>query len=46
MQSGMGFAAALSICVFPFIPGDLAKMLIVIAIAPQIRRRLDMAGKA
>lgn len=46
MQSGMVFAAALSICVFPFIPGDLAKMLIVIAIAPQIRRRLDMAGKA
>ena len=45
VQSGTGFAAALSICVFPFIPGDLVKMLIVIAIAPQIRRRLDMAKK-
>lgn len=42
LQSGSTPAAALSICVFPFIPGDVIKMLIVILIAPKIREKIDM----
>ncbi|MGN0665615.1 MAG: biotin transporter BioY [Huintestinicola sp.] len=41
-QSGTALTAALSICVFPFIPGDLMKMIIVILFAPTIREKLDM----
>ena len=36
--------AALSLCVFPFIPGDLAKMAAAMAVGPLIRRRLVQAG--
>ena len=36
--------AALSLCVFPFIPGDLAKMAVAMAVGPLIRRRLVQAG--
>lgn len=45
LQSGTAAAAALSICVFPFIPGDLIKMLIAISFAPKIREKLDMVKK-
>lgn len=45
LQSGTDAAAALSICVIPFIPGDLIKMIIAITIAPEIRKRLDKSGK-
>ena len=44
VQSKTAVYAALSICVFPFIPGDLIKMIIAIAIAPEIRKRLDRAS--
>lgn len=46
LQSGTASAAALSICVFPFIPGDLIKMLIAISFAPKIREKLDMVKKS
>lgn len=41
LQSGTPVMSALSICVFPFIPGDLIKIIIAIAIAPIIRERID-----
>lgn len=37
-------AAALGICVFPFIPGDIAKIIIAITIGSMIRKRLHNAG--
>ena len=36
--------AALSLCVFPFIPGDLVKMAVAMTAGPLIRRRLVQAG--
>ncbi len=45
-QSGSGLAAALSLCVFPFIPVDLVKMIIASIAAPEIRKRLDKAKKS
>ena len=41
LQSGTAVFTALSICVFPFIPGDLIKMIISIVIAPKIREKID-----
>lgn len=41
LQSGTPVIAALSICVFPFIPGDLIKMIIAIFVATKIREKLD-----
>ena len=37
-------AAALSMCVFPFIPGDLAKIIIAAVFGPMIRGRLQQAN--
>lgn len=45
LQSGMEVYAALSVCVIPFIPGDLIKIAIAIMIAPEIRKRLDAASR-
>ena len=36
--------AALSLCVLPFIPGDLVKMVAAMAVGPLLRRRLVQAG--
>lgn len=41
LQSGTNVTAALSICVIPFIPGDLIKMIIAVTVAPKIRKQLD-----
>ena len=41
LQSGTPVMSALSICVFPFIPGDLIKIVIAFVIAPIIRERID-----
>lgn len=46
LQSGTNAAAALSLCVIPFIPVDLIKMIITIIAAPKIRKQLDKARKA
>ncbi len=37
------FVAALGICVIPFIPGDIAKMLLAVAVAPQLQHRIKLA---
>ena len=39
-QSGYTVAAALAVCVIPFIPADLIKIVIVTIIGPMIRKRL------
>ena len=44
VQAGKSLAAALSVCVFPFIPGDLAKMVAALIVGPIIRERLIQAG--
>ena len=44
VQAGKSLVAALSVCVFPFIPGDLAKMAAALAVGPVIRERLVRAG--
>ncbi|MCD8039549.1 MAG: biotin transporter BioY [Lachnospiraceae bacterium] len=43
-QGGMTFYAALAAGVIPFIPGDLAKIVIAMLAGPQIRKRLRKAG--
>lgn len=43
-QTHISASAAIAMGVIPFIPGDLAKMLIAILIGPQIRRRLIKAN--
>ncbi len=44
VQAGKSLAAALSVCVFPFIPGDLAKMAVAMVLGPMVRERLVRAG--
>ncbi len=41
--SKMGFAAALAICVYPFLIGDLIKMILCIVIGPVLRSQLRKA---
>lgn len=43
-QAGITFYAALWAGVIPFLPGDLAKIIITLLVAPQIRIRLKKAG--
>ena len=43
-QANLTFNATLSIGVLPFIPGDIAKMVIASLIGPQIKKRLISAG--
>ena len=43
-QAHMTFYAALAAGVIPFIPGDIAKMLIAALAGPQIRKQLVRAG--
>ena len=43
-QAHMGFAAALGAGVIPFIPGDLAKIIIALIAGPIIRKQLKRAG--
>ena len=42
-QAGYTVSAALAVCVFPFIPADLIKMLIAMTIGPEIRQRMGSA---
>lgn len=39
-------APALAACVIPFLPGDLIKILVSLAVGPLLRSRLDQAGLA
>lgn len=42
-QGGMGIAQALAAGVFPFIPGDLIKMIVALLLGPQIEKQLKRA---
>lgn len=44
LQAGLSFKAALGAGVIPFIPGDLAKILIALLVAPEIVKRLRASG--
>lgn len=44
VQAGKTVAVALGACVFPFIPGDLAKMVVALVLGPVLRERLVRAG--
>ena len=44
LQSGTPVGAALSACVIPFIPGDLLKIVLVLAFGPMLRHQLVKAG--
>ena len=41
---GKALAAALALCVFPFLLGDATKMAVSIAFGPMIRARMEKAG--
>ena len=43
-SAGVPAMAALGACVVPFIPFDLGKMLLAMAVGPLLRRRLEQAG--
>ncbi len=43
-QAESDLLPALTMCVFPFIPGDLVKMVVAIAVGPMLRNRLKKAG--
>ena len=43
VQASYSVGAALAVCVIPFVPFDLAKGIIAIAVGPQIRRALKKA---
>lgn len=43
-QAHLSFYAALGAGVIPFIPGDIAKIIIALVAGPQIRKRLKKAG--
>lgn len=43
-QAGMSFSAALAAGVIPFLPGDLAKIVIAMLLGPQINRKLKAFG--
>ena len=44
LQSGSALGPALALCVVPFLPGDLAKMLVVVSLGPVLRGRLLRTG--
>lgn len=44
VQAGVGLQKALAACVFPFIPFDLAKIVIALLAGAPVRRRLEQAG--
>ncbi len=45
-SSGTGLGAALALCVYPFIIGDLLKMILAALIAPSLARQLKRVGRA
>lgn len=44
VQSGSDLQRAIALCVVPFIPGDLIKMVIAMFTGPELRERLVKAG--
>lgn len=43
-QGSTSISAALALCVFPFIPGDLVKMILAAFFGPRIRKQMNKAG--
>jgi biotin transport system substrate-specific component len=43
-QSGAQLSYAVGVCVLPFIPFDLLKMLLAVVVGPILRTRLEQAG--
>lgn len=43
-STGTGLVAALALCVFPFIPGDLVKMAVAVTIAPMVAGQIRKVG--
>lgn len=43
-QAGVGFAEALGMCVFPFLPGDAVKIIIAVILGPMLRKHLQKEG--
>lgn len=43
-STGTGLSAALALCVFPFIPGDLVKMAVAVVIAPAVAGQIRKMG--
>ena len=44
IQAGQTFGAAISLCVLPFLPGDLLKMAGALVVGPLLRERLRKAN--
>jgi len=44
VQAGVGLQEALTACVLPFIPWDLTKMAVALAVGTPVRRGLERAG--
>ena len=44
LQTGSALVPALGLCVFPFIPGDLVKMIAAMLLGPVIRERIRKAS--
>ncbi|MBD5133803.1 MAG: biotin transporter BioY [Clostridiales bacterium] len=44
IQAGVDLQKALAACVFPFIPWDLAKMVVALIVGAPVRRRLERAN--
>lgn len=44
LQTGTGLIPALVICVVPFLPGDLIKMLAALLLGPALHSRLERSG--
>ena len=44
VQAGVELQKALAVCVFPFIPLDLAKIAAALAVGTPVQRRLERAG--
>ena len=44
LQTGTGPVQALVVCVLPFLPGDLTKMLAALLLGPALRDRLERSG--
>ena len=45
VQAGYTVSAALAVCVIPFIPADLIKMVIAMIVGPEIRKRLGAVAQ-
>lgn len=44
IQTNTGLVGALAVCVVPFVPGDLVKMLAALLLGPALRDRLERSG--